>query len=38
MNLEAYAKKIFGFALTKTNNAQDAEDLSERDIHISFRL
>ncbi|MBL4937336.1 sigma-70 family RNA polymerase sigma factor [Clostridium sp. YIM B02515] len=29
MNLEAYAKKIFGFALTKTNNVQDAEDLSQ---------
>ncbi|ERI93634.1 Sigma-70 region 2 [Clostridiales bacterium oral taxon 876 str. F0540] len=29
MNLEAHAKKIFGFALTKTNNVQDAEDLSQ---------
>lgn len=29
MDIEAYAKKIFGFAVLKTNNVQDAEDLSQ---------
>lgn len=29
MDLEQYAKKIFGFAMSKTNNVQDAEDLSQ---------
>lgn len=29
MDIEAYAKKIFGFAMLKTNNVQDAEDLSQ---------
>lgn len=29
MNMEAYAKKIFGFSISKTNNIQDAEDLSQ---------
>lgn len=29
VNIELYAKKIFGFAVSKTNNIQDAEDLSQ---------
>ncbi|MDT8718394.1 RNA polymerase sigma factor [Clostridium sp. 19966] len=29
MDIELYAKKIFGFSLSKTNNIQDAEDLSQ---------
>jgi RNA polymerase sigma factor (sigma-70 family) len=29
MDIEFYAKKIFGFARSKTNNVQDAEDLSQ---------
>jgi len=29
MDIEFYAKKIFGFAMLKTNNFQDAEDLSQ---------
>jgi RNA polymerase sigma factor (sigma-70 family) len=29
MDIQTYAKKIFGFAMLKTNNVQDAEDLSQ---------
>ncbi|MCM0647725.1 sigma-70 family RNA polymerase sigma factor [Clostridium swellfunianum] len=29
MDIGLYAKKIFGFAVSKTNNIQDAEDLSQ---------
>lgn len=35
MDMEVYAKKIFGFAVSKTNNIQDAEDLSQ-DILITL--
>ncbi len=36
--LEAYAKKIYGFALSKTKNDQDAEDLSQNILLELFRI
>lgn len=38
LTLAAYAKKIYGFAYSKTHNVQDAEDLSQNILLDLFRI